>query len=390
MSNVPFAYDVVLNQITVNGCDPNTSTKDDFMIRAGAYDDPAKYVGLGLRKEFTDYILTNYGRKDDPSNPKSRVSVSQEMTQSILQSSPRNSDATLVIGLTNAYDTEMEAGGNKGTNSPLGVLSQVGISQTLSGLGIGSMTSYFPDASFVAGISPRIERTIPLSTSAWKGIASIASNLNNRQIALSAYFKDGDTVVTPLDSKGNSKPGLWYGRNYYLNLLNVISGGGSYELKGIEESFPTSRDTTIALPAWTCARYPVVDPEDIMQGVCEPGPVTDPTVLAGIRMLRRHLPAHLWDIRPTQKGLCLVPTKGYNSCYGTAEATPPTISNEVVSGSLCVEGGMTVACSSAGQRLRLDYDSAATGLTEKKQCVLPDGKIVRCMRYVSVCTRAAN
>ncbi len=392
MSNVPFAYDVVLNQITVNGCDPSVTMKDDFMIRAGAYDDPAKYVGLGLRKEFTDYILNNYGRREDPANPKSKISVPQDMVQSILQTSPKNAEASLVIALTNGVDTEVEGSSARGS-APLGILSQSGIVQPVSLLTSNTMTSYFPEAAFVAASLPRIYRTIPMSllgsSGTLRGIAGIANDLSNKQLFLSSYFKDGDMVVTPVDSKGNFQQGKWYGRNYSLNFANVPSGSGSFEVRGVEETQPSERTAT--MPSWTCARYPVVDPEDAIGNVCSPGPITDSTTLSAVRMLRRHLPSHLWDIRKsTSNLLCLVPVKGVNSCYGSGEVTPPTVSNEVVSGSVCIVGGNLQACSSAGQRLSLDYAGTSTNLTEKKQCITTEGKIVRCMRYVSVCTRASN
>jgi hypothetical protein len=394
MSNVPFAYDVVLNQITVNGCDPTVTMKDDFMIRAGAYDDPAKYVGLGLRKEFTDYLLNNYGRREDPANLKSKMIVPQEIIQSVLQTSPKNAEASLVIGLTNAIDTEIEGASARGS-TPLGSLSQTGIAQTVSGLQVGNYTSYFPNAQYVASSMPRIQRSIPMSlqsaSSSQRGIAGFANDLTNRQVTLSAYFKDGETLATPLDSKGNFQPGKWYGRNYWLSFSSYPIGGGSFQMTGVEESIPSEKNQASALPSWTCAKYPVVDSEDAIGGVCPPGPITDAPTLASIRMLRRHLPSQLWDIRKTSANLlCLVPVKGVNSCYGSTEIVPPTVSNEVVKGSQCIVDGVLKDCDSAGQRLSLDFAGTASSLTEKKQCITTDGKIVRCMRYVSVCTRAAN
>lgn len=348
IEGIPFAFDVSFDTISLNSCAAShlASRSVDggyYTIKAGAYTSKA---GVKVTDEFYNYLVSEFV-KNGANNE-----VTREAIKSYIADSPMNRGTQPVASIRQVNNLLAGIDKIKSTNysqgPALGMLTELGTAEVLESLisekqynsylsrstGDGSFEPYFP---FIQTGLKNFEMDV-IANDTPNLTARYMTELSSAQrliLGFSVPNTEANNLLNPLTGQEIKTLSKAYGRGYKLNFgryagLNVHQSNPDTVISSVVEYDLMNSSKTLG--NWTCdskKRLMVVRNADLQKtpGLCPPMSIaTIENNRALISVIRRHLPAHLWDINvdpdPTSTTdiPCAVPKSGV-SCYNENSIT---------------------------------------------------------------------
>lgn len=317
VQNIPFAYDIEVDQITYNSCSSAGYQKKSgaFTFKIGAYKSTA---GLKLRQTYHDYVTSNF----KPVYPNTSVTVDEK--KAYLYDSPKNQGVTLQF----AYRNYAQPYWVRNTSSPKASVDYVdyGLAATddrvLTPLMHSSVANYFslaPEAN---------QRTVEYSifynqNEAWadwfrRDLTPAGNDGQRGLLALTFKKQAGEAFEPATPTEGDSKVAYGRGFTFLFGKVGAAPALNNPEnvLMGVSEVSLESTSKPAVTGAWSCPstlKLLIVRPSDAASTCPAPSftSLTNSALRDRLRIIRRHLPASQWDVNP-ELG-CAVP-KSFD-CY---------------------------------------------------------------------------